>query len=41
MTDKTYFKYWGKAERAEDGKPLRYHPLPYLCLDVAAVGWNV
>ena len=33
------FRYWGKA------KPLalegsRYHPLPYHCLDVAAVGLN-
>jgi CRISPR-associated endonuclease/helicase Cas3 len=37
VTDKTYFKYWGKAEKAEDGEPLRYHLLPYHCLDVAAV----
>jgi len=34
-----YFKYWGKAEKAEEGKPARYHLLPYHCLDVAAVGW--
>ncbi|MFZ5799225.1 MAG: CRISPR-associated helicase Cas3' [Thermodesulfobacteriota bacterium] len=33
-----YFKYWGKAEKCEDGKPPRYHLLPYHCLDVAAVG---
>ena len=32
-----YFKYWGKAEKAEEGKPTRYHLLPYHCLDVAAV----
>jgi len=32
-----YFKYWGKAEKAEEGKPARYHLLPYHCLDVAAV----
>jgi len=34
-----YFQYWGKAEK--DG--LRYHLLPYHCLDVAAVAavwWN-
>ena len=29
-----YHHYWGKAEK--DG--LRYHLLPYHCLDVAAVG---
>ncbi len=34
----SYSKYWGKAEKAEDGKPLRYHLLVYHCLDVAAVG---
>lgn len=38
LPDKPYFKYWGKAEREEDGKPPRYHLLPYHCLDVAAVG---
>ncbi len=31
---KTYFRYWGKAEK--DGNS--YHLLPYHCLDVAAVG---
>jgi len=38
MTDsKLYFKYWGKAKKAdEEGEP--YHLLPYHCLDVAAVG---
>jgi CRISPR-associated endonuclease/helicase Cas3 len=37
MTDQFFFKYWGKAEKAEEGKPSRYHLLPYHCLDVAAV----
>lgn len=36
--NKAYFKYWGKAEKAEEGKTPRYHLLPYHCLDVAAVG---
>jgi CRISPR-associated endonuclease/helicase Cas3 len=40
VTDKTYFKYWGKAEKAEDGRTPGYHLLPYHCLDVAAVGWS-
>lgn len=31
---KSYYRYWGKAER--DGEA--YHLLPYHCLDVAAVG---
>ena len=31
---KTYFRYWGKAEKDGNG----YHLLPYHCLDVAAVG---
>lgn len=35
MTDKRYYKYWGKAGK-EDGS---YHLLPYHCLDVAAVGY--
>lgn len=38
MTNKTYFKYWGKAEKGQEGKPPKYHLLPYHCLDVAAVG---
>jgi hypothetical protein len=29
-----YFRYWGKAEK----EGLRYHLLPYHCLDVAAMG---
>jgi len=33
----SYFKYWGKARKREDGG-YDYHPLPYHCLDVAAVG---
>lgn len=32
-----YFRYWGKAERDGTG----YHLLPYHCLDVAAVGWQL
>lgn len=31
---KSYFRYWGKAEKGGEG----YHLLPYHCLDVAAVG---
>jgi len=31
---KSFFRYWGKAERDGTG----YHLLPYHCLDVAAVG---
>lgn len=37
MTNKSYFKYWGKTEKIGEEKPLRYHLLPYHCLDVAAV----
>ncbi len=37
MSDKPYFRYWGKARREDQpGEP--YHLLPYHCLDVAAVG---
>lgn len=32
--DKTFYRYWGKAEKDGEG----YHLLPYHCLDVAAVG---
>lgn len=32
---KSYFRYWGKVEKGG----VRYHLLPYHCLDVAAVGW--
>lgn len=32
--NKSYFQYWGKAEKDGPG----YHLLPYHCLDVAAVG---
>lgn len=36
MTDslQSYYRYWGKAEK----EGVRYHLLPYHCLDVAAVG---
>ena len=37
MTE-SYFKYWGKAEKTEEGRTPGYHLLPYHCLDVAAVG---
>lgn len=37
MPTPTYFAYWGKAKPPADDGPL-YHPLPYHCLDVAAVG---
>ncbi|MBI4699176.1 MAG: CRISPR-associated endonuclease Cas3'', partial [Nitrospirae bacterium] len=33
MESKSYFRYWGKAEKDGTG----YHLLPYHCLDVAAV----
>jgi len=32
---RTYFKYWGKAQK--EGDKSAYHLLPYHCLDVAAV----
>ena len=35
--EKSYFRYWGKALKKEDGS-VNYHLLPYHCLDVAAVG---
>lgn len=34
-TEKSYYRYWGKAEKDGSG----YHLLPYHCLDVAAIGW--
>ena len=33
---KTYFKYWGKARKTENGN-IEYHPLVYHSLDVAVV----
>lgn len=34
----SYFKYWGKAKKDENGEDCPdYHLLPYHCLDVAAV----
>jgi len=33
----SYFKYWGKAQNEADGSAIRYHLLPYHCLDVVAV----
>lgn len=37
--DKTFYRYWGKAGKPEEG--LTWHLLPYHCLDVAAVGWQL
>ncbi len=37
MSNKGYFRYWGKARQRKDCK-WDYHLLPYHCLDVAAVG---
>lgn len=44
MNTPSYFQYWAKAHKAEDGKELQYHLLPYHLLDVAAInvvlsGW--
>ncbi len=36
MTEKLYYKYWGKASSDNDSG-ASYHLLPYHCLDVAAV----
>ncbi|MGV8892486.1 MAG: CRISPR-associated helicase Cas3' [Burkholderiaceae bacterium] len=33
----SYYRYWGKAQPAEDGQS-KFHLLPFHCLDVAAVG---
>lgn len=33
---KSYYRYWGKAEK----EGIRYHLLPYHCLDVAVVETN-
>ena len=37
MDKENLFSYWGKARPADPNSPA-YHPLPYHCLDVAAVG---
>jgi len=37
LKDKSYFRYWGKADLKYQGEP-KWHPLVYHCLDVAAVG---
>ena len=36
-TEKSYFKYWGKAKKDPQQDGVDYHLLPYHCLDVAAV----
>lgn len=33
----SYYRYWGKAQPADDGQAA-FHLLPFHCLDVAAVG---
>ncbi|CAM2070585.1 CRISPR-associated helicase Cas3 [Sulfidibacter corallicola] len=38
MTEKDYFRYWGKAKPEHDGAEP-YHLLPFHCLDVAAVAY--
>ncbi|MDD5265835.1 MAG: CRISPR-associated helicase Cas3' [Methylococcales bacterium] len=40
MTEKLYYRYWGKA-RSDNENGAAYHLLPYHCLDVAAVGWHL
>ena len=40
MTEKLYYKYWGKAS-SDNESEAAYHLLPYHCLDVAAVGWQL
>jgi CRISPR-associated endonuclease/helicase Cas3 len=40
MTEALYYGYWGKA-RSDNENGLAYHLLPYHCLDVATVGWQL
>lgn len=40
MAEKLYYKYWGKAG-SDNENGAAYHLLPYHCLDVAAVGWQL
>ena len=35
--NKSYFKYWGKAQKDETTGEYQYHLLPFHCLDVVAV----
>ncbi len=37
MSKRNYYQYWGKASRESSA----YHLLPYHCLDVAAVGYQL
>jgi len=38
METESYFRYWGKAKKAEEDELVApYHLLPYHCLDVAAI----
>lgn len=36
-SEKSFYKYWGKALKGNSGENVEYHLLPYHCLDVAAV----
>lgn len=38
---RAYFRYWGKAKTSPEIAGTDYHLLPYHCLDVAAVGYQV
>ncbi|OMH30090.1 CRISPR-associated helicase/endonuclease Cas3 [Motiliproteus sp. MSK22-1] len=40
MVDQLFYRYWGKASPKGLDTPS-YHLLPYHCLDVAAVGWQL
>ncbi len=40
MAQALYYRYWGKARPDKENGPT-YHLLPYHCLDVAAVGWQL
>ena len=40
MTEALYYGYWGKAS-LDNENGAKYHLLPYHCLDVAAVGWQL
>jgi CRISPR-associated endonuclease/helicase Cas3 len=37
----SYFSYWGKSRKKECSQGDEYHLLPYHCLDVAAVGYQM
>ena len=39
VTHKTYFQYWGKAQKPPSERSEDYHLLVYHSLDVSAVGY--